>query len=90
MIEGISVDAIDQIIKCKTGELNPDLVSRVLAGVPERIAKESCCQFGMDNQTTVLGFINGILPELTGKVLVKHVDDDKGEVVGWDIVDRWC
>lgn len=39
-------------------------------------------------ELTLLGFINGILPELTGKVLVQNIDDDNN-VTGYDVVEKW-
>jgi hypothetical protein len=54
----------------------------------QKLVNESRCQFNTQSELTVLGFINGILPELTGKVLIENIDDN-GKSVGYDIVEKW-
>lgn len=79
---------ISDVIKCTQGKFDPKLLDIVLCKVSIDLADKSCCQFRENGELTLLGFINGILPELTGKVLIKNLDDD-GNVIGWEITDKW-
>ncbi len=84
MITLHSTNAVTAVVKCREGKLDPALLDSVLVRATEDTADRSCCQFKQDVAgdyvCTVLGFINGILPELTGQHLVKKVDDETGQV----------
>ena len=97
-----TIGIVEAVIKCKAGELDPNLLRIPMWGTdidePEagsQLADESCTQFRSYEDepnvyfVTLLGFINGVLPELTGKVLSMNTDDETGEIVGWDIKDKW-
>lgn len=71
------------------GALAMEVVARTL---DMRVAEESAAQWGPAEdgfELSVLGFINGILPALTGMVLVRQTDDETGETVGWSVKEKW-
>lgn len=84
----------DQIIKdiIKNKDLK-NLMHETLTKVDkyDNIIDESRCQFNQTDdygKLSVLGFINGILPELTGKVLVEKYNEENSSS-SYDIVDKW-
>lgn len=44
---------------------------------------------GGDWSTSLLGIINGVLPEATGMVLVASIDDETGKFLGWSLRKVW-
>jgi hypothetical protein len=92
----INQSVIEDVINStgKPEELNKILFKDFVEfeGNPEEIQKmveESICQFGQGKDSlSLIGFINGILPALTNKVLVQYIDDD-GKFLGYRVEDKW-
>jgi hypothetical protein len=64
-----------EIIQSKTGKLDQKIVFKnILYNSGSNLMDKSCCQFNRDAKTlNILGFINGILSETVGKVLVVYI-----------------
>lgn len=76
----INESLLQAVIEQIEGGLDRELLQKVLFITNDtEMAESSCCQFsdheGGGYETTLLGVINGILPELTGKVLVMVIED---------------
>lgn len=96
-------ELLKRVAKVKKGDKERlgALMTRVVLTTQNKEIAEGCVNWaqwtkeGKGYSLSLLGFINGILDELTGgKVLIKHIaEEDKGDnqapAIAWEIGDKW-
>lgn len=92
-MDNFNPEPICKVINSPEGKLNGELLfEKILVNASKTLSTESCCQFNNNGELSLLGFINGILGELTNKVLVADVESgDKLNLTikGFTIREKW-